>query len=62
MFIEDDEKVIKLEEPSDIKYDSFIYVKTVSIFWNYNVYSGHNEKIIHGSTTVKFEPGYWTFE
>ena len=63
MFIEDDEKVIKLEEPLDIKYDSFIYVKTLSIFWNYNnVYSGYNDEIVHGSTTVKFEPGFWTFD
>ena len=30
---------------------------------NYNnVYSGYNDIVVHGSTTVKFELGYWTFD
>ena len=34
----------------------------MSVFWDYNnVYSGENDEIVYGSTTVKFEPGYWTF-
>ena len=63
VFIEDDKKELDLDESLVIYHDSFIYVKTVSIFWDYNnVYSGENDEIVYGSTTVKFEPGYWTFD
>ena len=63
VFIEDDKKELDLDESLVIYHDSFIYAKTVSIFWDYNnVYSGENDEIVYGSTTVKFEPGYWTFD
>ena len=63
VFIEDDAREIQFHESLVINKDSFIYVKTVSIFWDYNnVYSGENDTIVYGSTTVKFKPGYWTFD
>ena len=63
VFIEDNTKEINLNESIVVDNDSFIYVKTASVFWNYsNVYSGNNNTIIHGSTTVELEPGYWRFD
>ena len=63
VFIEDNTKEISLNESIVVNKDSFIYVKTASVFWNYSiVYSGNNDTIIHGSSTVKLEPGYWTFD
>ena len=63
VFIEDDKKELNLDESLVINKDSYIYVKTVSIYWNYNnVYSGYNDEIYYGSRKVTFDQGYWTFE
>ena len=63
VFIEDDTKELNLDESLVVNRDSYIDVKTVSIFWNYNnVFSGYNDTVVYDSTTVKFEQGYWTFD
>lgn len=63
VFIEDNRKELELDESLVINRDSYIYVKTVSIYWNYNnVYSGYNDEIYYGPRKINFDQGYWTFE
>ena len=63
VFIEGDSKEITFDESLVIDNDAFLYVKTASIYWNYNnVFSGYNDTVVYGQSNIKFEPGYWTFD
>ena len=63
VFIENNSKELILDESLVVTQDSYtcIYVKTASIYWNYVFFSGYNDTVVYSFTTVKFEPGYWTF-
>ena len=39
----------------------YIYLKTATVYWDYNVFPGYNDKIMYCGNTVKFEGGYRTF-
>ena len=38
-------------------------LKNAAIYWDYkNVITGENDYIMHGTTKITFEEGYWTFD
>ena len=64
MFIEGNNKELILDESLVVIQDSNIYLKNsiyVLELQRFFFFSGYNGTVIYGSTTVKFEPGYWTF-
>ena len=62
MFIEGDSKEVILDELILIINDNpYLYVKKVSVFWNYNNISSENNELTYNSVKKVIPEGYMTF-
>ena len=63
VFIEGDIKEVQLDESILVTGDSYMIVKTATVYWNYNnVFSGYNNQINGFRGRSILTEGYWTFQ
>ena len=55
------EKIIKLDEPIKLCNCSDMFVKSISIFWNYNNLDANIHHYTYNNTKIGFKDGYYTF-
>ncbi len=63
VFVEDHKKTVILPQCLKIERDDPpIFVKTATVYWDYNnIFPKYNDKIAYRGNTVKFEEAYWMF-
>ena len=63
VFIENNEKELRFDTCIVKPAGSVMTLKNAAVYWNYkNVIAGKNDHVMHGTTKILFEEGYWTFD
>ena len=63
VFIENNEKELRFDTCIVKPAGSVMTLKNAAVYWNYkNVIAGKNDHVMHGTTKIPFEEGYWTFD
>lgn len=58
-----DKSIVTRKSHSDFSDTPMLLVKKATIFWNYNnVFSGFNDKMKYGSSTITLPEGYYTYK
>ena len=63
VFIENNEKELRFDTCIIKPAGSVMMLKNAAVYWNYkNSITGKNDHVVHGTTKIPFEEGYWTFD
>ena len=62
VFIKGDSKGVQLDESILVTGNNHLLVKTVTVFWNYNVFTGYNDHVMGSHGSVTLTEGCWTFQ